>query len=432
MKSIVRAARGRDRGPGWFARACRNAVLHRLRALRCGRLILIEDGAARHECRGPAPGDDAVLRVHAPQFWPAVALGGSVGAGASYIDGAWSSADLPAVVRLFVRNRVTLERLEGGWAKLALPLRALWHRRQRNSRAGSKRNIAAHYDLGDDLFALFLDDSMTYSSAFFARPDFTLAQAQEAKIDRLCHKLGLGAGDHLLEIGTGWGAFAVRAASRFGCRVTTTTISPSQGQAARARVVRAGLLGRVDVRADDYRDLRGSYDKLVAVEMVEAVGAQFLHEFFARCGALLRPHGCMALQAITLADQHYARAVRDVDFIKRYVFPGSFIPSTTALLTAATQASDLRLVHCEDLGPHYTQTLRAWRQRFLARAADVRALGYDERFVRLWDFYLAYCEGGFAERFLSVVQLVFAKPLWRGEVAAGGVRTDGVAPRAMA
>jgi cyclopropane-fatty-acyl-phospholipid synthase len=399
-------------------------VLHRLRALHCGRLVIVDDGGARHEFRGRVPGVDAAVCVHTPQFWSDVALGGSVGAGASYIDGAWSSADLPAVVRLFVRNRDTLERLEGGWAKLALPLRALWHRHRRNTKAGSRRNIAAHYDLGDDLFALFLDDSMTYSSAFFARPDFTLAQAQEAKIDRLCAKLALAAGDHLVEIGTGWGAFAVRAASKYGCRVTTTTISPSQGQAARTRVARAGLLGRVDVRAEDYRDLRGSYDKLVAVEMVEAVGAQYLHEFFARCGALLRPHGCMAVQAITLADQHYARAVRDVDFIKRYVFPGSFIPSTTALLSAATAASDLRLVHCEDLGAHYVQTLRAWRQRFLARRADVRALGYDERFVRLWDFYLAYCEGGFAERFLSVVQLVFAKPLWRDEVCASTAQDE--------
>ncbi len=401
----------------WLNGWCRRLVCARLRQLTRGTLLVEEAGGEDQTFAGTLPGVQVVLRVHASTFWRALAFGGSVGAGEAYIDGHWSSDDLPSLVRLFVQNRAVLDGLEGGWARLATPLRWWAHRRKRNTKSGSKRNIAAHYDLGDDLFALFLDDSMTYSSAFFGRPEMTLLQAQTAKIDRLCQKLRLGADDHLVEIGTGWGAFAVHAARSSGCRVTTTTISPTQAKAARDRVTRAGLLGRVDVQTHDYRELQGRFDKLVSVEMIEAVGHEFLATFFARCGALLQPHGCMALQAITIQDQHYARALRDVDFIKRYVFPGSFIPSTTALIDAATAASDLRLVSCEDMGSHYAQTLRLWRARFLERRAEVLALGYDERFVRLWDFYLAYCEGGFAERFLSVVQLVFAKPQWRDDVA---------------
>jgi cyclopropane-fatty-acyl-phospholipid synthase len=428
--SSPRASFGTRRVRRWLADLCRRGVEARLAKLRRGQLVVRDEmRGVESTFGGSEPGLRVVLRVHDASFYVALATGGSLGASEAYMDGAWTTDDLPGVVRLFLQNRDVLDGIEGGLVRVTAPLQRLLHKLRRNSKSGSKRNIAAHYDLGDDLFALFLDESMTYSSAYFGDPEQvpspdlpnrSLEEAQRAKIDRLCRKLELGDGDHLVEIGTGWGALALRAADRYGCRVTTTTISQKQAATARGRVRAAGLESRVAVETTDYRELAGSYDKLVSVEMVEAVGHQFLPEFFGRCAALLRPRGLMALQAITIADQHYARALRDVDFIKKYVFPGSFIPSVTALVQAATAGSDLRLVDLEDLGVHYAETLRRWRARFLANAPQVLALGYDQRFLRLWDFYLAYCEGGFEERFLSVVQMVFAKPdaRARGKIVA--------------
>jgi cyclopropane-fatty-acyl-phospholipid synthase len=375
-----------------------------------GRLEIREDDgvyAFGAETDGAA---NASLRVADPAFWPAIALRGSIGAAEAWRDGAWTSDHLPAVVRLMVRNREVLDGIEGGLARLAAPLQRWFHARHRNTRAGSRRNIAAHYDLGNEFFAAFLDESLTYSCALFERAGMSLEEAQSAKLDRLCRKLDLRPGDHLLEIGTGWGSMALHAARHYGCRVTTTTISREQLAVARERIAAAGLADRVELLAEDYRDLRGRYDKLVAVEMIEAVGADHLDAFLGACGRLLRPDGLLALQAITIQDQHYARAVREVDFIKRYVFPGSFIPCATAICEAATRASDLRLVHYEDLGPHYATTLARWRSRFCANRERIAALGYDVSFQRLWDYYLAYCEGGFAERFLGLGQIVFAKP----------------------
>ena len=415
VRTLAQApARRRQR---WLAGLARSAVLARLSGIATGRLVLHDRtvGAAL-VFGGATPGLDAEITVHDEAFYQSLALGGGLGAAEAFMDHAWNTPDLTAVVRLFVQNRVVLDGLERGLARLAAPLRRWLHARNRNDRAGSRRNIAAHYDLGDDLFALFLDETMTYSAAVFEAPVATLAEAQRAKLDRLCRKLGLSSGDHLLEIGTGWGAMAVHAAERYGCRVTSTTISRNQAAHARARAAAAGLEARVEIREDDYRDLGGQYDKLVSVEMVEAVGPEYLPGFFAHCSSLLRPNGVMAMQAITIADQHYARALRQVDFIKRYVFPGSFIPSTTALLQAMTKSTDLRLVHQEDLGPHYAETLRRWRTNFRANRAAILAAGYDERFLRLWEYYLAYCEGGFEERFLGVSQLVFAKPQWRGSL----------------
>ncbi len=401
----------------WLQGLARGAVHTRLSRLTAGRLVLNDRTVGEaFVFGGDTPGIDAEITVCDETFYQSLALGGGLGAAEAFMDHAWTTPDLTAVVRLLVRNRAVLDGLERGLARLAAPLRRWLHARNRNDRAGSRRNIAAHYDLGDDLFALFLDATMTYSAAVFETPAATLAEAQRTKLDRLCRKLDLSARDHLLEIGTGWGALAVHAAERYGCRVTTTTISKNQAAHARARAAAAGVATRVDIREDDYRDLRGSYDKLVSVEMVEGVGHEYLPGFFARCSSLLRPDGVMAMQAITIADQHYARALRQVDFIKRFVFPGSFIPSTTALLQAMTKTTDLRLVHQEDLAPHYAETLRRWRTNFRANRAAILAAGYDERFLRLWEYYLAYCEGGFEERFLGVSQLVFAKPQWRGSL----------------
>jgi cyclopropane-fatty-acyl-phospholipid synthase len=283
-----------------------------------------------------------------------------------------------------------------------------WHALRRNTRTGSRRNIAAHYDLGNDFFRLFLDSKLMYSSGIFA-PGDTLEDASERKLERICQKLELRADDHLVEIGTGWGGMAVHAASRYGCRVTTTTISREQHALASQRVQEAGLGDRVSVLLEDYRDLRGEFDKLVSIEMIEAIGHQYLDTYFGKCASLLKPEGLALIQAITIEDERYEQALRSVDFIKRHVFPGSFIPCVSAMVGSAAGAGKLRLLNLEDFGPSYAETLRHWRLRFLSRLDEVRAQGFDERFIRLWEFYLCYCEGGFLERSISDVHLLFAR-----------------------
>lgn len=388
----------------------RRLILARLSDLRHGGLELVEAGRAGRFGQGHA----VRVEVRDPAFWPAVAFGGSVGAGEAYMDGHWDCDDLTGLTRLLLRNRPVLDGLERGLARLSAPLRGLLHRAHRNTRAGSRRNIAAHYDLGNDFYRLWLDETLMYSSAVFERPDMSLAEASTAKLERICRKLDLQPADHVLEIGTGWGGFALHAAGRFGCRVTTATISRRQYELARQRIADAGLAGRVEVLLADYRDLEGQYDKLVSIEMVEAVGAEHLATYFRQCGRLLKPDGAMLLQAITIADQRYAAALKEVDFIQKHIFPGGFLPSVTALAAALTAASDLRAVHLEDIGPHYAETLARWRRNFLAGLDAVRALGFDERFIRMWNFYLCYCEGGFRERDLGTAQMLLAKPGWRG------------------
>jgi cyclopropane-fatty-acyl-phospholipid synthase len=352
----------------------------------------------------------ATVRVHDASFWSEVAFGGSVGAGESYMAGHWSADSLAAALRILAANRAAMDGMDTGLAAASAPLRKLLHWTARNTRRGSRRNIAAHYDLGNAFFALFLDPTLTYSSAVFEHPAMTLEQAQVAKLERICRRLDLKPGDRVLEIGAGWGALALHAASRYGCHVTTTTISEEQHALARSRIRAAGLEDRITLLRKDYRDLEGRYDKLVSIEMVEAVGHQYFGTFFAKCSSLLAPHGRMLLQAITIADQRYEAARKGVDFIKRYIFPGCCIPSVTALAGAATRSSNLRLVHLDDIGPHYATTLRLWRENLFRNLAAVRALGYPEEFIRMWEFYLAYCEAGFAERALGDVQALLLKP----------------------
>lgn len=387
----------------------RRLVLSRLAPLAEG-LLSVRDAAGEVTVGRPAQdGLAGRIEVRDQRLWRRVALGGSLAAAESYADGDWETDDLTAVVRVLARNADALDAMEGGLARLRRPADALAHLLRRNTRSGSRRNIAEHYDLGNDFFALMLDPTMTYSCGLFEREDSTLEEASLAKIDRLCRLLRLRPEDHLLEIGTGWGAFALHAAQRYGCRVTTTTISRAQHELASERVARAGLDGRVTVLLEDYRDLRGRHDKLVSVEMLEAVGAERYREFFARCGALLEPHGLAAIQVITIADERYEQARRGVDFVKRWIFPGSNIPSVAALLDAAADASDLRLRHLEEIGPHYARTLAAWREN-LARHREAVERLTAPRFRRLWHYYLCYCEAGFAEGYNGDVQMLFARP----------------------
>ena len=410
---LPRTARG-------LAALGRRALLARLTGLERGQLTIAEpDG--RHVFGRPGAGDEptADIEVLDPQFWVDTAFGGSVGAGESYIRGHWRSADLTALVRLMIRNRALLGGLEGGLAQASGPLRRLLHWVNRNTRSGSRRNIAAHYDLGNDFFRLMLDPTLAYSCGIYPTPTSTLHEAQLAKFDAICRKLELRPSDELLEIGTGWGGLAIHAARHYGCRVTTTTISREQHASASAAIAAAGLAGRVTLLLEDYRDLTGRYDKLVSVEIIEAVGARFLDTYFACCSRLLKPDGAMLLQAITLQDQYYEAALKSVDFIQHFVFPGSFLPSVTAIADALCRSTDLKLFHLEDIGPHYAATLRDWRRNVHARLPEVRALGYPEEFLRLWDYYLCYCEGGFAERQIGDVQVLLTKPLCRRGSLAG-------------
>ena len=382
-------------------------VRERLGCITHGELILEDRDGSETFGNG---GLHARVQVHDPRFYGEIAYGGSVGAGEAYMLGYWSADDLTAAMRILLQNRQVLDGMERGLASLSAPLRKAMHWAARNTRAGSRRNIATHYDLSNAFFALFLDPTMMYSSAVFERPGMSLEQASFAKLDRICRRLELKPGDHVLEIGTGWGGFALHAAQHFGCRVTTTTISDQQYLLALERVTAARLRHRIRLLREDYRDLTGRYDKLVSIEMIEAVGHEYLETFFRKCGALLQDDGLMLLQAITIADQRYDSARRSVDFIRKHIFPGSCIPSVSALTAAAARASDLRLFHLEDIGPHYATTLAAWRRNLLRNVEPIRALGLSDEFIRMWEFYLCYCEAGFAERALGDVQALFVKP----------------------
>ena len=388
----------------------RNLVCRRLADLDHGLLVL--DDAGRRQEFGHR-GDDlpaARVEVRDPCFYRNLAFGGSLGAAEAYIRGYWTCDNLVDLVRIFCQNAAVSAGLENGTARFLSPIARLGHWLRRNTPAGSRRNIAAHYDLGDEFFALFLDETMAYSCAVFPRPDSTLHEASLAKFDHICRKLALTPDDHLLEIGSGWGGFALYAARNFGCRVTTTTISQKQYDHTCRLVADADLDDRVTVLCRDYRDLAGTYDKLVSIEMIEAVGHQYLDSFFACCGKLLKPNGLLALQAITVPNRWYAQHKHKATFINQYVFPGSCLPSDTAMCESITRSSNLDLIVKEDITAHYVKTLAIWRARFMAKLDQVRKFWPGEAFIRTWDLYFASCEAGFAERDINVGQYLFAKP----------------------
>ena len=393
---------------GILSGIARRAVFSHLEKIERGSITVIE-GVERHAF-GSEDGLAATITVHDPAFYTDMAFGGSIGAGEAYMAGFWSTDDLTTLVRIIVLNRRVLTDIEGGMAAFTQPLHWLMHALRKNTQAGSRKNIEAHYDLGNDFYRLWLDATMTYSCNIFERDGATLEEAATAKYDRICRKLAFRPDDHVLEIGTGWGGFAVHAAKHYGCRVTTTTISQQQHDWAKERFEREGVADRVELLFEDYRDLKGKYDKLVSIEMIEAVGHHFLDTYLKVCSDRLKDNGMMALQAITIIDQAYEAQIRSVDFIRRYIFPGGFIPSITAITRALAKVTDLRLSHLEDLTPHYARTLQVWRERFFANLDAVRKLGYPETFIRMWEYYLCYCEGAFLERYIGNVQMVLAKP----------------------
>lgn len=405
----------------FLTRWLRPGVLAQLNRLEGGDITLMEGSQCYRLGRG-GPRQVSLVVRH-PRAWRRLALGGSVGAAEAYIDGDWDVDDLVGLIRLFAIN---LERLnaevEGGLARIGHWLASWGQGLLRNTPGRARRNVAAHYDLGNELFATFLDRRhWMYSSAIFPHPDASLEEASTYKLDRLLDRLDVQPQHRLLEIGTGWGGLAIHAARTRGCHVTTTTISNEQYRHALRRVREEGLEARITVLQRDYRDLEGRYDRLVSVEMIEAVGHQYLGTYLATLDRLLKDDGLALLQAITIRDQRFEAAKREMDFIKRHVFPGGFLPSHRAILDGLTRSTALNVLALEEIGAHYAHTLREWRQRFDSRLDTVRKLGYDERFIRLWRFYLCYCEGGFRERTIGACQLLLAKPGARPRPVIGAV-----------
>ena len=395
----------------WLDRLARNAVHKHLQQLQKGEIVLREGdieyyfGQRTRDCNLCV-----TIEVHDLHFYSDIAFAGSVGAGEAYMQGFWSCSELTTLVRLLLINRHVLDNMDTSVSRLKLPLHKILHRFNRNTRSGSRRNIEAHYDLGNELFEQFLDPSMMYSAAYYQTPTMSLEKAAIAKLDRICLKLELTPDDHVLEIGSGWGGFAIHAAQHYGCHVTTTTISKQQYELACARVKQMGLEDRITILMEDYRDLEGQFDKLVSIEMIEAIGHQYVNTYFSHCSHLLKPNGMMLLQAITITDQQYEVALRDVDFIKRYIFPGGFLPSITLMTNSLAKFTDMKLFHMEDIGPHYATTLRDWRQRFIQNIEQIKSHGYTDVFIRMWEFYLCYCEGAFRERAIGTVQMLLTKP----------------------
>lgn len=374
--------------------------------------VLIQDGENRWRF-GDASSNPAILIVNNPNFYRRLVTGGGLGAAESYIQGEWDTPNLCHLLQILARNEQVISSVNGRLANLTKPLLVAFNWLRRNTKSGSRRNISAHYDLSNEFFSLMLDPSMTYSSAVFSRPEMSLSEAQFEKYDRICRKLELQPTDHLIEIGTGWGGFAMHAAKFFGCRVTTTTISQQQFSLAKSRIDEAGLSDRIELLKQDYRDLHGQYDKLVSIEMIEAVGEKFLPGYFGKCSSLLKPTGAMAIQAITIPDHRFDAYRRSVDFIQKYIFPGGFLPSVRAIGEALSSRTDFRFLHSEDFGPHYATTLKLWRENFWKALEQVGKLGFDRRFIRTWEYYLCYCQAGFEERMIGVSQIVLTKPLAR-------------------
>jgi cyclopropane-fatty-acyl-phospholipid synthase len=403
------SARGAHRGFGrWLLVAL-------LRRLRDGRVVLVE--GRRRTALGPPSGRTVEVRVLDRRAYRRALLGGSLGLGDSYADGHWDTDDLVGLLRIAARALGRLDRARRALAPVVMPWRGVRVALRPMTPRRARRDVHSHYDLSNELYAAFLDESMTYSCAVFAAQDMTLGEAQEAKLARICRKLDLGPADHVLEIGTGWGSFALHAASRYGCRVTTTTISEAQRVEALGRVRAAGLDGLIDVRGEDYRALRGRFGKLVSIEMIEAVGWRQLGTFMRRCGELLTDDGLFCLQAITMDARAYAVDRGARGFANTRIFPGGSIPSLRAILRETARRTSLRPVHLEEIGPHYAETLRRWRESFEGATERIAALGFDERFRRLWRFYLSFCEAGFRERRIGDVQLILAGRSFHGEAA---------------
>lgn len=391
----------------------RKMLLTRFRPLLQGHLVVIDsDGHHLIGEDGCSQNESPAIYVHNPRFYRRILSGGNLAAAEAFMDRDWSCNDLTRLIRLMIQNLQLTDSLDDSWARGRRFLERMGHWLRRNTLKRSRQNIEAHYDLGNRMFSLFLDPTMNYSSALFKKidshgPRESLHRAQLNKMEKICRTLALQPGDHLLEIGTGWGSLACYAAKHFGCKVTTTTISKEQYQWVKKRIEIEGLEDQVTLLDQDYRNLTGKFDKIVSVEMIEAVGDQYYGGFFAKCRDLLTSEGILLLQAITIVDQRYQKHLRSVDFICKYIFPGGSLPCVSRLVDVAAKSSEFRLLNLNDFAPHYAETLRRWREKFWQNIEAIKDLGYDDRFIRMWDYYLAYCESGFDERQINVSHLLF-------------------------
>ena len=403
----------------------RKAIFRALTHIQFGSITIIEDFTGQesepHRFGKPSADNisssaigrhplDVTLKIHDSSVYRQLLFGGSIALADSYINGEWDTDDLTGLIRLAARNLAVLNQLESRFAGISKTFERANHKLRSNDKSGSKSNILAHYDLGNDMYQRFLDDTMMYSSAVYKTLDTTLAEAQQHKLALICERLQLKPEDTVLEIGTGWGGFAIYAATHYGCQITTTTISDAQYQEAQSRVKAAGLTDKITLLKQDYRELTGQYDKLVSIEMIEAVGHEYLPTFFEKCNTLLKPTGLMVLQAITFNDQNYQDYIKSVDFIQTHIFPGGCLLSNQELTTQFTEQTDMVIKQLHDYGFDYAFTLRDWRTAFISQREEIKALGYDEAFIRLWEFYFCYCEGGFLERTIGVVQVTAVKP----------------------
>ena len=400
-------------------RIAKRAVLSQLEKLHTGRITLKDGDQVMIFGSDKNSALVGELEIMDSSAYVDILTGGSIGAAEAYMTGDWVTPDLTALVKVMVRNMDVLDAMEGGLVDFVTkPFLKWFHYFNQNSARGSRRNIAAHYDLGNDLFELFLDPTMMYSSGIFPHAQATMEEASLTKLKTICESLKLTSSDRVVEIGTGWGGFAIYAAKHYGCHVTTTTISEEQFKWAKEAVIREGLEDKVTLLKKDYRLLpeHGKFDKLVSIEMIEAVGAKYFDTYFSTVSELLKPDGLALIQAITIEDQRYDSALKNVDFIQRYIFPGSCIPSIQGILSATKKNTDMNLVHLNDFGQDYSRTLNAWQKRFDENEAAISELGYSEDFKRMWRFYLSYCEGAFAERAIGVSHLVLAKPEYKHEI----------------
>jgi len=387
----------------------KSILFRKLKSINSGELTII-DGSRKHVFGNPDSEFKAELEVFSQEFYVFLGSGGTNGAAEAFTAGYWSSNNLVKLIQLIIKNKKTLLGLESGLARLANPITKLIHKKRQNTLAGSKNNILAHYDLSNDFYKLWLDPTMTYSSGVFLNKNSSMKEASIEKLDRICRKLKLKNTDHVLEIGTGWGSFAIHAAKNYGCKVTTTTISDKQFQYASELISKEGLDNKITLLSKDYRELEGSFDKVVSIEMIEAVGAEYVPGFFEKASSLMKINGLMLLQGITYNDPDFDSYKRSVDFIRKYIFPGSCLVAMPQILQAIKDKTDMAMIHSEDITHHYARTLEIWREDFLAVLPQVKELGFSEPFTRIWNFYLVYCEAGFLENLIGDFQLVFAKP----------------------
>lgn len=387
---------------------CCDLVMGKLASLKGGILSVTGPNGTRVIGTSDASGLEASIRVNDEKFFRFPVLAGSLGFAEAYLQGLWQTDDLVSLIRLFCRNLQGTSKL----SKMYAPIARIGHYMARNSIEGSKKNIAAHYDLSNEFFQLFLDPTMMYSSAYFTTPDMSLEEASLQKLDRICQKLEIQPGDRVMEIGTGWGGWAIHAAQNYGCHVTTTTISRQQFAYASERIAEAGLHDRITLLFEDYRKLSGQYDKVVSIEMIEAVGHSFLSSYFQKCHELLKPGGKLLVQGITMPEHRYDSYRNSVDFIQKYIFPGGHLPSISEIERVIARKTRLQMISQEDFAQSYALTLREWRRRFLTQLDQVSDLGFDKRFVRMWDYYLAYCEAAFLEKVVGVSHLMWHKPAY--------------------